>query len=153
MGVESSKIGQGICFKNKWIILSNNLLFISPSFTSRNADEDTTSTFLSRLPCSFQTLSLMDQKTLNEFKRRKLVENIKITSFSVIKGPKFDIEVEKPFLELTSQMIVSGSWKERPFKPYNFDADGPKRICGHLHPLLKVRNEFRNIFFEMGYHY
>ncbi|TQS31665.1 hypothetical protein Golomagni_08046 [Golovinomyces magnicellulatus] len=48
-------------------------------------------------------------------------------------------------------MLQSGSWKTAPFKKYNFDAEGAVPASGALHPLLKVREEFRNIFFEMGF--
>lgn len=44
----------------------------------------------------------------------------------------------------------SGSWRDRPFKPYNFLAHGVLPDSGHLHPLLKVRTQFRQIFLEMG---
>lgn len=43
-----------------------------------------------------------------------------------------------------------GSWKTATYKKYNFDAEGTPTNGGALHPLLKVREEFRNIFFEMG---
>ena len=45
----------------------------------------------------------------------------------------------------------SGDWKTASFKKYNFEAAGVPPHCGHLHPLLKVRDEFRQIFFELGY--
>jgi hypothetical protein len=45
----------------------------------------------------------------------------------------------------------SGAWKSLSFKRYNLDAKGVPPVSGHLHPLLKVREEFRKIFFEMGY--
>ncbi|CAH1246378.1 FARSA [Branchiostoma lanceolatum] len=44
-----------------------------------------------------------------------------------------------------------GLWKEKKFKPYNFDALGVPPVSGHLHPLLKVRAQFRQIFLEMGF--
>lgn len=43
-----------------------------------------------------------------------------------------------------------GSWRRLPFKPYNFSSLGLPLACGHLHPLLKVRSELRQIFLEMG---
>lgn len=43
-----------------------------------------------------------------------------------------------------------GSWRQLPFKPYNFAALGLPPAAGHLHPLLKVRSELRQIFLEMG---
>lgn len=45
----------------------------------------------------------------------------------------------------------SGDWKDKAFKPYNFKAMGVAPVRGHLHPLLKVRAEFRAIFLEMGF--
>ena len=47
-------------------------------------------------------------------------------------------------------MIASGSWKTKQFKAYNLDALGIPITRGHLHPLMKVRAEFRQIFLEMG---
>merc|ERR1711953_929198 len=48
-------------------------------------------------------------------------------------------------------MIASGSWKSANFKPYNFAALGISPQASHLHPLLKVRAEYRQIFLEMGF--
>lgn len=44
-----------------------------------------------------------------------------------------------------------GYWRDKQFKQYNFDAMGAPPASGHLHPLLKVRAEFRDIFFQMGF--
>jgi phenylalanyl-tRNA synthetase alpha chain len=47
-------------------------------------------------------------------------------------------------------IINSGDWKNLTFKKFNFDAEGIPPNGGYLHPLMKVREEFRQIFFEMG---
>ena len=44
----------------------------------------------------------------------------------------------------------SGSWKTMQFKAYNFNSLGMPLQAGHLHPLMKVRKEMRQIFLEMG---
>ena len=46
--------------------------------------------------------------------------------------------------------LHSGSWKSKAFKEYNFDSMGIMPSSGTLHPLMKVRAEFRQIFLEMG---
>jgi len=74
----------------------------------------------------------------------------KLVYFSVTKGPQFALKVEKLETDLTFEMLQSGAWREKPFKKYNFNAEGAAPAAGALHPLLKVREEFRNIFFEMG---
>ncbi len=59
--------------------------------------------------------------------------------------------MKKQHTDLTPQMISSGSWKDITFKPYNLEALGIPITRGHLHPLLKVRSQIRQIYLEMGY--
>jgi len=75
----------------------------------------------------------------------------KVISFKISKGPKFALEIVKEETDLTADMLASGSWKTATFKPYNFKALGADQHAGALHPLNKVRHEFREIFFEMGF--
>uniref|UniRef100_A0A7N8YBB5 phenylalanine--tRNA ligase n=1 Tax=Mastacembelus armatus TaxID=205130 RepID=A0A7N8YBB5_9TELE len=67
-------------------------------------------------------------------------------------GSSSELE-EKEKNELKKRKLLSevGSWREKKFKPYNFEAMGVAPDCGHLHPLLKVRTQFRQIFLEMGF--
>lgn len=67
------------------------------------------------------------------------------------KGPKYSTELIKEETDLTADMLATGSWKNLKFKPYNFSARGAATNSGALHPLNKVRHEFRQIFFEMGF--
>ncbi|CAH0399269.1 unnamed protein product [Chilo suppressalis] len=87
----------------------------------------------------------------NDYKKRKLLQEVTIKSFMLSKGPQFATTIKKLETDLTTEMLLSGSWKTLEFKPYNFDALGQPPECGHLHPLLKVRSEFREIFLEMGF--
>ena len=73
----------------------------------------------------------------------------KLISYKVAKGPKFSLTIEKQATDLTAEMLADGSWKTQTFKKYNFA--GAPTEGGHLHPLMKVREEFRKIFFELGY--
>ncbi|XP_034939536.1 phenylalanine--tRNA ligase alpha subunit isoform X2 [Chelonus insularis] len=86
-----------------------------------------------------------------EYKKRKLLQEIIIKSMVVKKGSNFSTNIEKLEADLTSDLLVNDAWKEKKFKPYNFDAMGSALDIGHLHPLLKVRTEFRKIFLEMGF--
>ncbi|KAK0093271.1 hypothetical protein PV326_013917 [Microctonus aethiopoides] len=85
------------------------------------------------------------------YKKRKLLQEIVIKSVVVKKGQNFVTKIEKPEADLTADLLVNGAWKEKNFKHYNFDAMGSALDIGHLHPLLKVRTEFRKIFLEMGF--
>ena len=73
-----------------------------------------------------------------------------IKSYDMKPGPSFTTSVSKQETELTPEMIATGSWKTKQFKAYNLNALGTPVPRGHLHPLMKVRAEFRQIFLEMG---
>ncbi|CAG0897616.1 unnamed protein product [Darwinula stevensoni] len=86
-----------------------------------------------------------------ELKKRKLLQEVVVKMYQVKKGQDFTCTVRKQETELTAEMISSGSWKTLNLKPYNFNALGAPLTKGHLHPLMKVRAEFRQIFLEMGF--
>lgn len=92
-----------------------------------------------------------DTKVVNELKKRKLVKVQKAFHFKISKGDKFALEIAEEKTDLTADMLQSGEWKTANFKPYNFKALGADQNAGALHPLNKVRSEFRQIFFEMGF--
>lgn len=86
-----------------------------------------------------------------EFKKRKLMQETTIKSYILSKGPEFSTKLNKLETDLTVEMLAGDLWKDLNFKPYNFDALGAPPERGHLHPLMKVRSEFRQIFLEMGF--
>lgn len=83
--------------------------------------------------------------------KRKMLVLQSWKTFKVVKGPKFALERKKPATDLTSEMLLKGTWREQEFKEYNFAALGLAPTGGHLHPLLKVRTQFRKIFTNMGF--
>jgi len=93
----------------------------------------------------------VDDKAKNEYKKRKLLQEVTEKIYILAKGAKFGTTVQKPETELTAEMLASGSWQDATFKPYNFNALGISPERGQLHPLLKVRSEYRQIFLEMGF--
>jgi phenylalanyl-tRNA synthetase alpha chain len=88
---------------------------------------------------------------LADLRKRKLVKLEKIISYTVKKGPKYAKEIPVEVTDLTADMLASGSWSTANFKPYNFNALGASQAPGALHPLNKVREEFRKIFFNQGF--
>lgn len=97
------------------------------------------------------TQTYSDAKVVSELKKRKLVKVQKAFQFKIQKGDKFALEIAEEKTDLTAEMLQSGEWKTATFKPYNFKALGADQNAGALHPLNKVRTEFRQIFFEMGF--
>jgi len=110
--------------------------------------EDTARQLLQQIQ---ETKSLSDAKTLADLRKRKLVTLSKVISYTVRKGPKYAKEIPVEVTDLTADMLASGAWQTANFKPYNFKALGAAQNAGALHPLNKVRAEFRNIFFYQGF--
>jgi phenylalanyl-tRNA synthetase alpha chain len=84
-------------------------------------------------------------------KKRKLVNLVTLKSLKVTKGASYAPVRVKKAADITKEMLDSGAWKTTPFKPYNYVTLGEKVSGGYLHPLLKVRAEFRKILMEMGF--
>lgn len=144
VGDDAFKVGQGRAFKNGWIGKEGDGIVK----LVKNI-HDTTQIELQEIQAT-GTLKSGD-KALSEIRKRKLATQRKFLWFTVQKGPNFRSEIEKLETDLTAEMLTSGSWKTATYKRYNFDAEGTPTNGGALHPLLKVREEFRNIFFEMGF--
>lgn len=94
----------------------------------------------------------VDAKTLETLKKRKLAAMEAKKLFLYKKGAAYAAErAAKAVGDVTREMLLDGSWKTRQFKDYNFAAQGAEVGGGALHPLLKVRQEFREILMELGF--
>ncbi|XP_014211827.1 phenylalanine--tRNA ligase alpha subunit [Copidosoma floridanum] len=96
-------------------------------------------------------LQTLSEDLKKEYKKRKLLKENVIKIMVLKKGDSFSTKIEKPEADLTADLLVNDAWKQKKFKPINLDALGAPLDVGHLHPLLKVRSEFRKIFLEMGF--
>merc|ERR1719331_3428269 len=99
----------------------------------------------------FDGITAKISKEIAEMKKRKLVAQHKISTFTVTKGAKFSMDVKKAAAEITADMIATGAWKSTEFKPYNLKALGMDIGAGNLHPLHKVKTEIRQILLLMGF--
>ncbi|XP_037112382.1 phenylalanine--tRNA ligase alpha subunit [Syngnathus acus] len=149
MKLSFGKIGFSKAMSNKWIRLDKGHEGGPRIFrTVENIDDQVREKLLL---VQKGISSNLDEKEKNELKKRKLLAEMTVKSYWITKGNSFSTTVTKQETELTPEMIANGSWKEKNFKPYNFDAMGVTPDCGHLHPLMKVRTQFRQIFLEMGF--
>jgi phenylalanyl-tRNA synthetase alpha chain len=95
---------------------------------------------------------------LNELKNRGLilektrsVEIIKLTARGKEAGGHAKAESNNQIARLTSEMIVSGSWKGKTFKSYEVTAGVEAKYAGKRHPLRHVMRDVRKIMVEMGF--
>jgi phenylalanyl-tRNA synthetase alpha chain len=143
VGPEAAKVGQGAAFKLKWIEKDRDVL--------KPAKDSIKDTVSEQLRTIRSTKSYPDAKVIVELRKRKLISLHKISTYKISKGPKYSSQFVKEETDLTAEMLASGAWKTVKLKPYNFKAKGAPTPSGALHPLNKVRHEFRQIFFEMGF--
>lgn len=145
--VPNAKVGFSKAMSAGWIVIDKSG---GPPLVKRKVDTitDTVQEHLNEIKKGIY--NLLDN-VRNDYKKRKLLQEVTLKSFLLSKGPQFSTTIKKLETDLTSDMLLTGSWKSLQFKPYNFDALGQPPECGHLHPLLKVRSEFREIFLEMGF--
>ncbi|KAF7292348.1 Phenylalanine-tRNA ligase [Mycena chlorophos] len=144
VGNEAASVGQGRAFKNKWIEKEGD------GFV-RKAETIQDSTKLDMLEVQSTGTLKTGDTVLADLRKRKLIVQRKAQWFTVAKGSNFSTSTAKPETDLTVEMLTSGAWKTSTFKKYNFDAEGAPTTGGSLHPLLKVREEIRSIFLEMGF--
>ena len=140
---KDAAFGQGAALKRKWIKKDGDRFKANTDSIHDVVQE--------QLQMVQETRTVSDPDTLKDLKKRKLVTTQKVLSFKVSKGPKYSNTFVREKTDLTAEMLATGEWKTVKLKPYNFKAKGALTPTGALHPLNKVRHEFRQIFFEMGF--
>jgi len=145
VGKDSAQVGQGKALKEKWIKLDK-----AKGILEANT-ESIVDTTREQLQIIEKTKTHPDLKVVKDLRKRQLLKTQKAIAFEISKGPKYAKEFVKEETDLTVDMLASGAWKTAKLKPYNFKSKGAPAASGALHPLNKVRHEFRQIFFEMGF--
>uniref|UniRef100_A0A0K6S8K5 phenylalanine--tRNA ligase n=1 Tax=Chromera velia CCMP2878 TaxID=1169474 RepID=A0A0K6S8K5_9ALVE len=157
------KVGFSQAMKNKWLLTDKSkqvspapALEVTAALTPEQAKElmqgkDATWKALKGVAAWEKGAAAVTPETLEDLKKRKLVKKDVVKLYRIEKGPSFSTEVKKPQADLTAQALLDGSWEKLEYKKYNFNAEGQTLPSGHLHPLLKVRREFRNVLLLMGF--
>ena len=97
------------------------------------------------------SLDTHEKKMVDQYKKRKHLNVKSIKCYKCTKAANFSTTRVKLETELTAAMIRSGEWKNTQYKSYNFNAAGLEGHGGHLHPLMMIRENFKEIFLEMGF--
>lgn len=142
--IKDKSVGLAHAFKNGWIKKENDALV-------RNKDNviDAVRGLIKKLVIEGSENIKSDD--INYLRKRKLIEGCKKTSYKITKGPSYKSEIQIYATDLTSNLIISGEYKNLEFKPYNFNTTGKIPDQGNFHPLMKVREEFRDIFLCLGF--
>lgn len=134
--LDAHPIGNRHAFRNRWIKNNDGRVVRAVADAA-----DSTAQALGRL-------HLLDEKEFIELKKRNLAQQKKTNVYVITRGERFG-EQEEAEAELTAGMVQN--FKDQKFKRYNFNSTGNIPQCGALHPLMKIREEFKRIFVEMGF--
>mmetsp|Transcript_5002 Transcript_5002/g.7591 ORF Transcript_5002/g.7591 Transcript_5002/m.7591 type:complete len:562 (-) Transcript_5002:285-1970(-) len=148
VGKDVVKLGMGPCMKSKWLVKGKDGISRGPK---AGGAVDETKEKLVNLQASGGSPSGLTADDLKTLKRRQLISQVTKKSFKVLKGPDWALTRQKRAADLTRDMVMSGDWEQTKFKDYNFRTLGVPVGGGYLHPLLKVRAEFRRILMSMGF--
>ena len=140
-----AKVGLSQCMQAKWVKIDKEKG--GKIFKEVNSISDTVQETLQII----QQGKLPEKGEIDKLKKRKMIADAKYKTYKVSKGSDYAPVRTKAAADITMEMMMDGSWKTQKFKPYNFDALGQDPCAGRLHPLLKVRQQFREIFLEMGF--
>lgn len=149
VGKDAYKIGMSQAMKNRWIKMEK----AEKKLYRQVADEpkDATVEMLKALQASGGDMKTIKDKEATGLKRRKLILAKTDKSFKLTKGGAFALQRKKLPADLTKDHLDKNTWSKTKFKDYNLNARGAINNGGFLHPLLKVREEFRQILLGMGF--
>jgi phenylalanyl-tRNA synthetase alpha chain len=96
-------------------------------------------------------------KLIGDLLKRRLLEKneTKLRTIAITEAglalAEGGLSLEEDITQLTGQMLKSGEWKGKIFRPYNIEKP-PRRIYpAKAHPYRRLIDEMRQIFLEMGF--
>eukprot|EP01059_Diplonema_ambulator_P034395 TRINITY_DN767_c0_g2_i1.p1 TRINITY_DN767_c0_g2~~TRINITY_DN767_c0_g2_i1.p1 ORF type:complete len:559 (+),score=164.55 TRINITY_DN767_c0_g2_i1:145-1677(+) len=148
--------GLKICLKDKILAINDGVYSCKEE---AKAWKDTMYSDLKKIDAQEGKIEdLVDIAT--KLKARKVAQNLDVSYYRVVKGSNYPTDaVEnrswriKKIADFNAEKLVEMQKTEKleDMKPVNLDAKGKKHDGGNLHPLMKLRQQYREIFLEMGF--
>jgi len=98
-----------------------------------------------------------DEQVLRELVQRGAVEEKECIVRTIMltergrEAAAAGLEITDEIVQLTPQLIRSGEWRKKEFRPYDVRAFAPAAFPGKRHPLMQLVERIRRIFVEMGF--
>jgi phenylalanyl-tRNA synthetase alpha chain len=147
-------IATGWLVKKGWAKVENGVMVPSGKAYA-GKDEETLTAFTGKAKTLEELGS--DERTIKDLLKRKLVikheekfRTVSITDAGNALAAQ-GLVLEEEIAQLTPDLLKSGSWKEKKFRPYRLDIT-PKSLYGaKIHPYRRLIEQMRQIFLEMGF--
>ncbi len=92
---------------------------------------------------------LLEKRNLVKVSERSSMGAVRITSAG--KRMLEEGTNEEGINQLTKEMLLSGSWKNKKFKSYNINAPTEEVYAARLHPMREFNNHLRSLWVSMGF--
>lgn len=156
---EKGAIGISWAVKKRWVSFDANVIQLTPDGRNALSDNTPEEMLLNRLKGNDLTrLSDLEgkwKKILETLEKRKLVETKPVTTTILSLSEQFpgidQLEIVDEVSILTPKMLADGSWRSARFKQYNIHTLSKDTAVGKIHPLMKILQETRRVFLEMGF--
>lgn len=135
IALEAKEIAIAWAKRNEWIVIENGIV----KLTEHGAKAVNEEYELEKALREVHAKGVCYESYLKILERRKLVERVK-------KIPEIT-----EIAQLTPEIIISGIWKEKPFKRYDVLAPAPEIYPGKKHPYVQFIEEVREKLVEMGF--
>jgi phenylalanyl-tRNA synthetase alpha chain len=147
-------IATGWLVKKGWAKVENGVIVPSGKADS-GKDEEALAVFKGKTMTTEELA--VSEGTIKDLLKRKLVikheeksRTVSITNAGRDLAGK-GLVLEEEIAQITSDMLKSGAWKGKKFRPYRLDIT-PKPIYGaKIHPYRRLIEQMRQIFLEMGF--
>ncbi len=147
-------IATGWLVKKGWAKIENGVMVPSGK-TDAGKDEEILVAFAGKVK-TLEELAA-DEGTVKDLLKRKIVvkHEEKFRTVSITDAGKAlaaqGLVLEEEIAQITSELLKSGAWKGKKFRPYRLDIT-PKPLYGSkIHPYRRLIEQMRQIFLEMGF--
>lgn len=147
-------IATGWLVKKGWAKVENGVMVPSGKVNA-GKDEETLAAFTGKAKTLEELGS--DQGIIKDLLKRKLIikHEEKFRTVSITDAGNElatqGLVLEEEIAQLTPDLLKSGAWKEKKFRPYRLDIT-PKPLYGaKIHPYRRLIEQMRQIFLEMGF--
>jgi len=147
-------IATGWLVKKGWAKVENGVMVPSGKVNA-GKDEETLAAFTGKAKTLEELGS--DQGTIKDLLKRKLIikHEEKFRTVSITDAGNElatqGLVLEEEIAQLTPDLLKSGTWKDKKFRPYRLDIT-PKPLYGaKIHPYRRLIEQMRQIFLEMGF--
>ncbi|MDD3984989.1 MAG: phenylalanine--tRNA ligase subunit alpha [Methanobacterium sp.] len=156
------KIAIGWIIRKKWALVDKGIVKITEE-GKKDLDTDFNDEQLLKTLLEMQQLLLFEPSKIikngyNLLKQRKgilsIKKDIKYSLKVTEEGKKIlehDIDLSYTATQLTHEQLKTGSWKSLKFRSYDIHAEHPEIFPGKIHPLIRIIEEIRDVFLNMGF--